>query len=70
MRFPAWVRTQPKGVLKDIERRTGVGYTTLMRLNAGESITRYDVAKRISDATAGAVSVEELCEPPSRADRA
>lgn len=62
MRFPEWARAQKSGTLKRIERETGVGYTTLMRLNAGETIARYDVAKRIADATDGAVSVEDLCE--------
>lgn len=63
MRFPEWVQSQEKGALKRIEREVGVGYTTLMRLNAGETITRYDVAKRISDATGGEVTVDELCDP-------
>lgn len=63
MRFPEWVQTQERGALKRIERQTGVGYTTLMRLNSGDTIARYDVAKRISEATDGAVTVDELCDP-------
>lgn len=63
MRFPEWVQTQERGALKRIERQTGVGYTTLMRLNSGDTIARYDVAKRISEATGGEVTIDDLCAP-------
>jgi hypothetical protein len=61
MRFSEWVEEQPRGTLKQIERTTGVGYTTLQRLRAGERLSRYDLAKKISDATDGAVTVDEIC---------
>jgi hypothetical protein len=67
MRFPDWVEAQEKGALKRIERETGVGYTTLMRLRAGEAISRYDVAEKISKATGGAVSIQEICKAPKPA---
>lgn len=62
MRFDAWVRKQPRGTLKRLERDAGVGYMTLMRAMRGDLIATYAVAKRISDATGGAVSIDELCE--------
>lgn len=61
MRFPEWVKSQPHGTLKRIERETGVGYNTLARLNRGETINRYDVAEKISEATDRAVSIDDLC---------
>ena len=63
MTFKEWADQQPRGALKRIERELGVGYSTLMKLCAGGSVARYETAKRISDATDGAVSVEELCNP-------
>lgn len=65
MRFPQWVARQPRGILKRIELEHGVGYNTLARVMRGEILTNYTVAKRISDATSGAVSVPELCEAPT-----
>ncbi|MCC7542380.1 MAG: hypothetical protein IT379_39545 [Deltaproteobacteria bacterium] len=63
MRFPEWVDSQGHGVMTRIQRDTGVGYTTLMRARRGELIGEYATAKRISEATGGAVSIAELCEP-------
>jgi hypothetical protein len=63
MRFREWVDTQPKGTMTRIQRETGLGYTTIMRARRGEPIAHYETAKRISDATGGEVTVEELCEP-------
>lgn len=62
MRFPEWVKQQPRGVLKRIEREHDVGYNTLARLVRGETLSNYTVAKKISDATGGAVSIAEICE--------
>jgi hypothetical protein len=62
MRFPEWARQQPRGALKRIERDHGVGYNTLARLMRGETLANYTVAKKISDATDGAVTVAEICE--------
>lgn len=63
MRFSEWAKQQPRGALKRIEREHGVGYTTLARLVAGETLSNYAVAKKISDATGGQVSVADICEP-------
>lgn len=62
MRFDEWIRTQPHGTMKRLEHEMRVGYTTLQRLRAGERIRRYDIARRISDATGGAVTITDLCE--------
>ena len=65
MEFSTWVSKQPRGVLKRIEREANVGYTTLHRLMRGERIDSYSLAKRVSDATEGAVTVDDLCEASS-----
>jgi hypothetical protein len=65
MDFPAWVATQPHGTLKRIEREYGAGYSTLHRLMNGGRLDSYDLAERISKATSGAVSIEELCRRPN-----
>lgn len=69
MDFPTWLKSQPRGTAKRIERETGVGSTTiqrcLARIPAGPG-----VAKRISAATGydpetgAGVSPAELCFPP------
>lgn len=62
MTFPDWIQSQPHGTLKRLERETGVAYSTLHRARIGEPIGSYATAKKIADATAGAVTVAELCE--------
>lgn len=62
MTFAEWVKDQPYGVLKRLERQHGFGYQTLARVKRGELLKRYDIAKHLSEATGGAVSIAELCE--------
>jgi DNA-binding transcriptional regulator YdaS (Cro superfamily) len=63
MDFPTWLRSQPRGTAKRLERETGVGSTTIQRcmqrIPAGPG-----VALRLSAATGGAVSPAELSFPP------
>lgn len=66
MRFSEWVGTQPRGTLKRLERQTGVGYTTLQRLRLGQTLVRYDIARKLSEATGGEVSIDDLCVAPDR----
>lgn len=65
MRFPDWVKKQPRGALKEIERKYGVAYMTLMRARRGEAVS-FQIAQKLTDATAGVVSIEELCDPKRR----
>ncbi len=65
MDFAAWIQTQPYGTLKRIEREHRVGYMTLHRLKKGERLDSYELASRVSRATDGAVSIDELCAPRS-----
>lgn len=63
MDFPTWVSGQPRGVLKRIEREANAGYSTLNRLMRGERLDSYGLASRISEATGGEVTIDELCKP-------
>jgi hypothetical protein len=62
MTFAEWVKDQPYGVMKRLEREHGFGYQTLSRVKRGERLKRYDIARRLSAATGGAVSIADLCE--------
>jgi hypothetical protein len=46
-------------------RETGLGLRTIYAIRDGVNLPRFATAKKISEATGGAVSIEELCEPPS-----
>lgn len=65
-----YLATRPRGELTRIHRATGVAYSWLYRCAVGEhAFSRYSIAKKISDATGGAVSVDELCTLPKRKPR-
>lgn len=61
MDFRTWAEAQPHGTLKRIERETGVAYTTLHRLKRGDRLDSYALAERVSRATGGEVSIDDLC---------
>lgn len=67
MDFPTWAALQPHGTLKRIERETRIGYTTLHRLKRGDRLDSYQLAERVSRATGGAVSIDDLCHRESEA---
>lgn len=53
-----------RGTLTELSKAADVSYTTLHKVKGGMRLKRWDIAKRISDATLGEVSVAELCEAP------
>lgn len=55
--------------IKAVADDSGVSYTSLKAYAHGKLVVRYDVAKRISEATGGAVTIAELCEPRPRAKK-
>lgn len=63
MTFSEWLTTQPRGALMRVEREVACSHTTLWRIQGGKPVTSYKLARKISDATGGAVSVDELCAP-------
>jgi hypothetical protein len=75
MRFSEYVAREGKGVLSRVMRSTGLAWGTIVKASQGRPVT-YPVAKKISDATGGEVSVASLCEtgsippPPSSAGEA
>lgn len=60
MDFREYVSREGRGVLKRIERESGCGYSTLLRLSQGRHLDSASLAKRISDATGGEVTEIEL----------
>jgi DNA-binding phage protein len=63
MRFKEWLSTQPHGTMMRICRDTGLGLRTIYAVRDGVNTPRFATAKRISEATGGAVTIEDLCEP-------
>lgn len=63
MRFSEWLAAQPHGTTMRLCRETGLALRTLYNVRDGVNVPTYATAKRISDATNGAVSIAELCEP-------
>jgi hypothetical protein len=49
-------------ILKALAKKSGVSYMTLTIVERGGKMVHYDKAKCVSQATGGAVTVEELCE--------
>jgi hypothetical protein len=70
MRFPEYVAGSPRGEMKRIEREHRVGSTTLSLLNNFKTTNDYQLAKRISVATGGKVSVADACEPYAEGEEA
>ena len=63
MRLREYVDAKGRGEITRIVRVAEVANTTVHDALKGHAIARYDTAKRISEATGGLVSIEELCEP-------
>lgn len=53
---------QKLGTVKGLVKASGVSYQTVKSARRGMLIEKYHVAKAISDATSGAVTIKELCE--------
>lgn len=63
MQLSHWVEKQGRGAISRIWRESGVSCSTIYEALRGAPISRYPVAKAISDATGGAVSIDELFAP-------
>lgn len=62
MTFDEWARLQPRGTMMGLVRAGITSNTTIHRLRRGGRVQSYELARRISDATGGAVSIAALCE--------
>jgi len=70
MRLDEYVEGKPRGEIARLARDSGLAYATVWNLCHGDRLKTYDAAKRLSDATEGAVSVADLCEPAAPGDAA
>lgn len=66
MTLAEWCEQQGRGAKARLQRDAGIkSFNTILYLVAGTRRASYETAKRVSDATGGAVSIAELCEPTS-----
>ena len=64
MDLGTYVEQQERGALTRLQKSTGMSYAMLWKIATnGLRIKHYGVARRLSDATGGAVSIADLCEP-------
>jgi hypothetical protein len=68
MDLATYVKLRGTGEMTRLHRRSGVSYATIHRLATkdGERLDSWKAAKKLSAATDGAVSMEELCELPTK----
>lgn len=59
MRLTDYARAQGRGVATRLMRRTGLAYSTVVLALNGTAV-RYDTARKLSLATNGEVSIEEI----------
>jgi DNA-binding XRE family transcriptional regulator len=63
MDLDEYIRSKPYGEHARIAKAADVFYTTITAIRKRRSKPTYATAKRISEATGGAVTIEDLCEP-------
>jgi hypothetical protein len=61
MKLREWVKQHGRGELTRLRAASGVGWASLWRAKRGVAVS-YAIAKKISLATNGAVSIAELCD--------
>ena len=64
MQLAEYVAREGRGTLAKLQRATGLAYTTVFR--ALKRPPTYETAQKLSLATGGSVSIDELCTPPAR----
>ncbi len=69
MLLAEWIKREGRGAISRLVRETGCAASTFHTHINGKLIVEYQTAKRISEATRGEVSIEELCDPPAPARR-
>lgn len=63
MRLRDWLDADANRTIQQLARDADIAYPTAWKASQGKPVT-YGVAKRLSAATGGEVSIDELCEPP------
>ena len=67
MRLSKWLADKGRGAKAELQRVSGVSYTTIQKAERGIPIRNYAVAQKLSEATGGDVSVRDLCDPATGA---
>lgn len=57
--FAAWLRTQPRGTMSKISRKTGLSFVTVDRAKRGLKV-QAGTAKALSKATRGRVATRDI----------
>jgi hypothetical protein len=65
MRLRAWCKRRGKGAIAQLVRATGISYPTIHAYAHDKQVARRHNAKKVSAATGGAVSIDELEELPT-----
>ena len=66
MRLADWLAAKPERTIQQLARDAVVAYPTAHKAAHGEPV-QYGTAKKLSAATNGEVTIDELCEPsPAR----
>jgi hypothetical protein len=63
MTLKEWTRKEGRGSLVKLMYDTRISYNSLLGFVRGKPVGRYATARKISKATQGQVSIEELCNP-------
>lgn len=61
MDLKTWVMLAGKGAMSRLARESGIAWSTVHAACHGRPVHNYRVARALSDATGGAVTLEELC---------
>lgn len=70
MKFSAYIEREGRGSIQRVARDSGVSYQAVWYAKNGQPISRYVIAKKISLATGGEVTIKNLCEPESEPEAA
>jgi len=69
MKFPEWIEKEAERrnaykshLIAEIAEKCGVSKLTVENASRGLKLSRYNIAKAVSDGTDGKVTVKELCE--------
>jgi hypothetical protein len=67
MKFETYIKQEGHGSMTKLQMATGVSYSTIHRAFRGKPLN-FQTAQKLAKATAGAVSVADLCDPGAAVD--
>lgn len=68
--FRRWLDKSPPGTTKRLIQHGVLSSATIHKLRHGGLLRDYSLARRVSEATEGVVSIADLCEQPKTKRRA